>query len=228
MQENNSYSGMAIVKAILEKWLLIVLVTILCALVGFAYSAMFIRPTYTASRSVILRLSVGDLEANTVTTNVSLAKIYLEDVKDFVRSPDVVKKANEVYPGEGEIKLSSISVPESNEDIDSLIFSISYTDMDKKSAEQKLDTVIESVMLVNDEKNVIVTEDFALIDTQNKCSFSMNNEFTKYIILGAGVGILVSVLIVVIMFMTDNTVVTKEELEEVTGADVLSCLRKSK
>ncbi len=223
-----AYSASAIFSAILKKWILIVLVTILCALLGLGYSAIFIRPTYTASRSVILRLSVGDLKANTVTTNVSLAKIYLPTVKGFVSSPAVIAKANEIYDGEGSISIGSISVPDGDSDSDSLIFSISYTDMDMESAEKKLDTIIESVMIVDEEKHVIETEDFSLIPTQRNCTFSVNNKFTSYIFLGAGAGLVISVLVVLILYFMDNTVVSKEEFEETMGVDVLANIKKLK
>ncbi len=231
MSENNvkmNSSGISIINALIKKWFLILLITVLCALVGLGYSAMFVRPTYTATRSVILRLSVGDLKASTVTTNVTLSKIYLPDVMEFVSSPAVVNKANEVYEGEGNIRTGAIGVSYGNKDIDSLIFSVSYTDYDVDMAEEKLNTLLESIVLVDQEKGVIEAEDFSLKPTQRNCDFSMNNSFATYIVLGAIAGLLIGVVIVVIMYVTDNTVVDKEEFEMLTGVDILSCIRKNK
>ena len=231
MQEYNSInsnSSLSLLNAILRKWFLIVLVTVLCALVGMAYSLAYVKPTYTATRSVILRLSVGDLQANTVTTNVTLSKIYLPDVIEFVGSPVVINKANELYGGEKQIKSGAINVNYSNKEIDSLIFSVSYTDMSVEEAEAKLSTIIESVMIVDNEMSVIEAEDFSLIPTQNESKYTMNSSFATYIILGAAAGLAISLLIVVVMHLLDNTMIDKNEFEEITGVDILANIKKLK
>jgi capsular polysaccharide biosynthesis protein len=231
MQEYNSInnsSSLSLINAILRKWVLILLVTILGALLGMAYSMSYVKPTYTASRSVILRLSVGDLQANTVTTNVTLSKIYLPDVIEFVGSPAVINKANELFGGEKQISSGAIGVGYSNKEIDSLIFSISYTDASVELAEQKLTTIIESVMIVDNEMDVIEAEDFSLIPTQNESKFTMNNAFANYIIIGGAAGLVISMLIVIVMHLLDNTVIDKNEFEELTGIDVLSNIKKQK
>lgn len=223
-----STNTLSFFNAILKRWVLIVMVTVLCALAGLAYSLMYVKPTYTASRSVILRLSVGDLQANTVTTDVALSKIYLPDVMEFVGSPAVINRANELLGSEKSVKSGSIAVKYGNKDLDSLIFSISYTDSSAKVAEARLNAVIESVMLVDEEMGVIEAEDFSLIPTQNDTDFSMNNKFSTYVILGVVAGLVISVVLAVILNLADNTVVDKNEFEEVTGVSVLSNINKIK
>ena len=233
MQENNTQrisgaNSLSIITAILKRWLLIVLVTIFCALVGLCYSLAFVKPTYTAKCSVILRLSVGDLQANTVTTNVALAKIYLPDVIEFVSSPAVINKANEIIGTDNTVKASRVGVQYSNKDLKSLIFSITYTDASIVEAEKKLQTLIDSVMIVDEQLGVIESEEFALIPVQNEFGISINNNFSTYIIFGVAAGLLISVVIAIIMYMFDNTVVDKNEFEELTGIDVLANIRKEK
>jgi capsular polysaccharide biosynthesis protein len=203
------------------------LITALCTLLGLGYAVTNVKPTYTATRSVILRLSVGDLQANTVTTNVALSKIYLPDVIEFVSSPAVVNKANELNGGNS-IKNNSINVKYSNKEIESLIFSISYTDAKRSDAEKKLNYIIESVMLVDDEMKVIEAEEFSLIPTQNGVTTSVNNKFSTFVVLGFGVGLVLSIALAVLIYMFDNTISTKEELEALTGSDMLSTLKKVK
>lgn len=228
MQENNSNGSLSILGAILRRWLLILLVTVLCALIGLGYAVMNVKPTYTATRSVILRLSVGDLQANTVTTNVALSKIYLPDVIEFVSSPAVINKANELYGGSKAISGNSVNVKYSNKEIESLIFSVSYTDLKSSEAEKKLNFIIDSVMLVDEQIKVIEAEDFALIPTQNGVTTTVNDSLSTFVVLGAGVGLVISVAIAVLLFMMDNTINTKEELEIITGSDLLSTLKQIK
>lgn len=237
MQSYNSYyntadigegSSVSLLGAILKRWFIIFLVTILCASAGFLYATMMVKPTYTVSRSVLLRLSVGNISANTVTTDTTLSKIYLPDVLELVKSPDVIKKAGEVYGKANSVNAGSVSVNGSKENRDSLIFSISYTDADAKVAEGKLNSIIDSVMIVDNDKGLIVAESFVLIPTQNDVSVSINNNSFKYIVIGFLAGLILSVGVIIIIFMTDNTIKNKFEFEEITGVDVLSSIRKIK
>ena len=213
--------------AIISKWLFILLVTVLCLVIGLAYSVMFVRPTYTASRSVILRLSVGDVKDSTVITNINLSKIYLPDVVDFVTSPAVIEQANELMGGNNLVKSGNISVKNSTKDEDSLIFSVSYTDVWVADAKLKLNSVIESVTMVNDKLEVIEAEGFALIPTQNDFKVSINSVFAQYVIIGGVAGLAIALAIVVLAHLLDNTVVSRNEFEEATGISVLSLINKN-
>lgn len=229
MQGYNSAKGpsTSIWYAMISKWLFILLVTVLCLVIGLAYSVIFVKPTYTASRSVILRLSVGDAKDSTVITNINLSKIYLPDVVDFVTSPAVVEQANELMGGNNLVKSGGISVKNSTRDEDSLIFSISYTDTALAEAKLKLNCVIESVTMVNEKLEVIEAEGFALIPTQNDFNVSVNSVFAQYVIIGGVAGLVIALAIVVFAHMLDNTVVSKSEFEEVTGISVLSLINKN-
>lgn len=223
----SSDSSTSIWYAIARKWLFILLVTVLCLFIGVAYSVIFVKPTYTASRSVILRLSVGDVKDSTVITNINLSKIYLPDVTEFVTSPAVIEQANDIFVGKAPIKSSNISVKSSTKDEDSLIFSVSYTDTTLADAKLKLNSVIESVTMVNDKLEVIEAEGFALIPTQNDFNVSTNSVFAQYVAIGGVAGLVISIGIVVLAHMLDNTVVSKSDFEETTGISVLSLINKN-
>ena len=207
---------------IVKRWLLIALITVLCGLLAFGYCLLKVKPTYTAKQSVILRTSVSnDTLANQVTTNVSLAKTYLPDVAGIVKSPAVVNKANE---GESD-KVSSGAISVSYGD-DSLIFSVSYTDYSLEMAKAKLDRVLEAtdVLLVT----AIEAERVNITPTQNDYDVKVNSGLTKHIAIGVVLGLFIGVGLSVLLYVLDNTITDKLELERITGTDVLSQVNSKK
>ena len=82
--------------------------------------------------------------------------------------------------------------------------------------------------LVDEQLKVIEAEDFSLIPTQNNPTVSENNAFSTYVVLGVGVGLVLSIAIAVLLYMLDNTISTKDELEAITGSDILSMVKKIK
>ncbi len=206
-------------RIITKRWLLIALITILCGLLSVGYSILMVKPTYTAKQSVIFRASVGEETlANQVTTNVTLAKTYLPDVVSIVKSPAVIKKANEGKTlAQEKVSSGAISISYGE---DSLIFTISYTDLDNDSAISKLTTVIETASSLL--PMALEAESVALIPTQNDYNVSVNSGYAKHVTLGIILGIIIGLGISVLMYIMDNTITDKIELEQITGTDVLS------
>lgn len=203
--------------------IMIILVTVLCMLLSVAYCAAYVKPVYTASSSVILRMSVGEATAGNVTSNASLAKLYLPDVAKIIESPLVISKANERYENKG-ISASSINVEYGEE---SMIFTISYSDFSDKVAAEKLVTIITcaSEELAS---GAVEAEDVSLISTQNEIDISVNEGFMKYILLGTAAGIVLSILIAILIYALDTTIVDREEFEDIAGVPVLSYISKVK
>ena len=205
--------------------LLIIMVTVLCALIGLLYSALKVEPIYTASRSVILRTAVDiDDKPSSVTNNATLAKIYLPVVSETIKSPKVIEKANEQYT-KGTISAGAINVEYGEL---SLIFKISYSDASKKGAEEKLEVLIEAVKEVISEQDVVNAQRATLIRVQTNANVEVRNDFFKYIVYGAAAGIILSLLILTLIYLLDNTVKDKQEFEESTGISVLAYIDEQK
>lgn len=203
--------------------IMIILVTVLCMLLSVAYCAAYVKPVYTASSSVILRMSVGEATAGNVTSNASLAKLYLPDVAKIIESPLVISKANERYENKG-ISAGSINVEYGEE---SMIFTISYSDVSDKVAAEKLVTIITCA---SEElaAGAVEAEDVSLISTQNEIDISVNEGFMKYILLGTAAGIVLSILLSILIYALDTTIVDREEFEDIARVPVLSYISKVK
>ena len=203
---------------------MIILITVLCMLLSVLYCAVYVKPVYTASSSVILRMSVGEATAGNVTTNASLAKLYLPDVAKIIESPLVVNYANENYEGEGGISAGSINVDYGEK---SMIFTVSYSDLSKEAAAEKLVTLITCAS-EKLESGAVEAEDVSLISTQNEIDISVNEGFMKYILLGTAAGIVLSILLAILIYALDTTIVDREEFEEITDVPILSFIAKVK
>lgn len=229
MEENNVLSKVTekpypFFRILYKHKIMMIMITVLCMLLSVAYCAAYVKPVYTASSSVMLRMSVGDATASTVTSNVSLAKLYLPDVAKIIESPLVINYANEKYDGDSGISAGSLSIDYGEE---SLIFTVSYSDLSKDVAAEKL-AVLISCASEKLSDGAVEAQDVSLISTQNEINISVNEGFMKYILLGTAAGVVLSILLAILIYALDTTIVDREEFEDITGVPVLSFISKVK
>ena len=200
----------------------IIVFTLIFAIFGFCYAKFVEKPTYRASRAVILRTVVGDLGVDSsISYEASLAKIYLPIVKDIILSSSVISAATEEYQQTeqttGGLKAGSVQVAYGEK---SMIFTMAYTDVSPELAEKKLDALIQVASEIVPEG--VEAEVVSLIPTQNDCNISESRSFVKLIALFTILGAVLVIGFYSIAYLMDNTVKTKSELEEITGASVLA------
>lgn len=221
--EINTKQQMPLLRLIIKNALFIFLVTVLCALLALGYCALKVKPTYTVSKSVMLRTNM-DGKDSASQTEASLAKLYLPVVSSLVKSPSIIEKANSHYEKEGgRIYAGAVGMSYSEK---SLIFSLSYTDVNQTVAEEKLDAVVKAAK--SDLYLYIEADNVTLTDTQANFDVVPNNSYLKFTLIGAFAGIAISLVIVLILYVLDNTVKDKQEFEEMTGIDVIAYIDKDK
>ena len=219
-------TSIPILRILFKNALLIFLVTVLCALIGLGYGVAKVKPTYTASRSVIFRTDMNDTASNVnvITNQASLAKIYLPVISSVVKSPAIIEKANEVYGNQSD-KVYSGNVGVSYKE-NSLIFTLSYTDKEETLAKEKLKAVIAAAQ--SELRKYVQAGDVTLIDVQNDSNVRVSNAYGKYVGVCAGVGFVAIVLVVLLIYVLDNTVKDGQEFEELTGLKVIAYIEKDK
>ncbi len=210
-------------KVLYNNLLLIVIATIVCALIGLAINFVFSKPIYIAKQTVILRMEIKENSSSQNSDNATLAQTYLEDVSNIItNSSDLEKIANESYGDASRISRSNISVEIGEK---SMIFSISYSDLDAKLAEEKLLHVIEAAKVVLDYDNALEAENISLVPTDSIKTVP-TTKITTYVIVGAAVGLVLAVLFAILAHMFDNTVKDIDEFEALTETSVLSHVEK--
>ena len=224
MEQKNSYfeeRPFPFIEILYKRWLFILLVTILSVMLGLLYGLINVRTMYTAKSSVILRMSVdGETDSSSIVTNVSLSRIYIDDIAEIIIAPEMINVANSNYNGgEGRISSSSIKVDYNHK---SLIFQVSYTDVSETAAKEKLKTLINSASA--ELPDIVEAASRSLIPTQNESMISKKNDLGRYPMLGFMIGLVAGVVISLLIYVLDTTIKDRMELEELTGICVLSQL----
>ncbi len=200
--------------------LLIIIVTVIGLLAGLGVAAVLAKPSYTATKKVMFVAKYSD-SASSAGNDMVLAKIYLPNTVEKLKSPLFIGTANELYKGEGQIKAGAIGYEYGAE---SLIFSLSYTDANKDLVEQKLQAVIDSAKVNLQNPNITVAKDATLKVVENRASVVTNSNFETYIILGGLIGLVGVVLFVLLRNALDTTMRDKEEIERITGSSLIACI----
>lgn len=218
--------SLPIFKLIYKNLLLIIMVTILTALMGLGYCVWRVKPTYTASKSVILRTTMSDDTQSNLSNQAQLAKIYLETIAKVIKSPDMVTDYNNAYNnGNEKISRGAIGV---NYGEQSFIFSITYTDYSEDLAIEKLDSLIDTFSASARFQECVPAESSQLIHTQKDCDITKSTSYVKYTAIGGVLGLVITVAGVILVYMFDNTIKDRDEYEEFTGSTVIALIPKEK
>ncbi len=234
--ENNSQNKKSIsfFKLIKNNLLLMILIIVLFGLVGTLLGVMYAKPVYKARRSVILRTELQSSSSGVEgeANNATYAFMMIGQLQYHFTSYDYIKLANEKYQEvnpEAKDKISAGNiVVEHQEDI--LIFTLAYQDLNKEKAIEKLKAVFavaeEYFSTHSTAGNIrLIQTDNADID-DSRFVVSVSNNMSMYIIFGVLAGIVVAILAAFIKNALDNTVHDREELEELTGSNILAYIEK--
>lgn len=222
----SSASAKSFIRVVYKNLLLIVLSIILGALVGFGIGIIREKPIYTEGVSVMLLAEVdASSESSSRPQDMALSQYLLGDVKDLLTAPEFTKLATARYHdyyGQTEEVVKSSGISVSYAKGDSLIFNISYSDSSSELAEKKLKAVVDEAKIYLQDK--LVAGSVELKETTNVNFKNMKYEYVSYIGIGLFVGLLIAFIYVVMKYLLDNTVKDKEEIEELTGSNILACI----
>lgn len=215
--EENSGSFIVLLHFLRRFIVLIILCTVIGTAAGLGLAFIKDKKVYTQTKSLVV---IAEIENSSVTTNLSLTEKWMPTIPNIITSPVFIKQANEVYAsrgGVGRISAGSVSVKAGS----GLIFIISYSDYDAKTAGAKLDAFIDAASA--EIQNGYLTADsveFKSIDRVAETSVSSG--FAKFVLLGLLGGLVVGVALAFLIYLFDSTVSSKSELERLTGAAVVA------
>lgn len=214
-------------RIVLKNIWLIILLTVLGVCVGIGLGRYRVKLTYTAKCAVMLATSLdpSSQTSHNASTDVSHAKIYLPTVKTTVTAPITINKANSIYAGGDGISSGRIRV---SVDLNrgTCIFAISYSDSNPTSAKDKLESIIAAADMVLNEEPVLSAGEANLIPLQSEYTVTASRSISTYVLLGFVVGFGASAIFVVLKYAFDNKVKDAEELEELSGTDILTLIEK--
>lgn len=180
MKTNNAPQKITVFTAIYKNFLWIIVSAILTACIALGVCSLFVKPTYTASQSLMLTM---DANVGNESLSISLAKRYLPTIEKIITSKRVVDVANEKYVGDSVILSQNVRLSSSGEE--SLIFNINYTDSDPTVAKNKLNALLESA---EEELPAKVIGGIELVKTEREQRVVKNTYKLKYTVYGGIIG----------------------------------------
>ncbi len=203
--KNNEIDLMQSVRAVIKRWWIVLLATVLGGFIAFGYTYVYVSPTYTSTAMMYVdgssSVNVGSGSINLGDLNLakSLIDTYRVILKSRLNLEKVIKEGQFRYSPEqlyGMIAVNSVDETE--------IFSISVTSGNAQEACDIANTIVkvlpQTISEVISASNVKVV-DMAIVPTSRSGPGYSNRTFT-----GAIVGFLLSVVAIVIYDVLDNTV----------------------
>ena len=209
--------------AIWHKILLIVLVGIITAGIAFGYSKYLIRPQYVSTTQVYI-LSKQDANQKTLTTqDIAFATYLTNDYQVLLKSEPVLQEVkDELGINLTTEKLASMINVELYEE-DTRIINISVTSTDPKQAKQIADKVRD----VANEKTKSVMNGIEAVNPIDEAKLPKapsSPNIKKNTVLGFLFGFGISVIVVAILFILDDTIKTPDDIEKKLQISVLASI----
>lgn len=235
IQENvNEEKGISLNEIMQLLWrniILIAIITVIATACGVGY-AMRIKPTYTATRSLIVKAYNEDSSSSSSNSynDITVATKELPTIAEFFKKPAVLKSALEKYGtggNGGKILSNNLSV---SYDTTTRFLTVSYTDGNEEVAVEMVKCIVQAGTEVVEEKNVDGTAKYFNVSVElmtaddNEATVKVNLSRSKYIVIGFLLGLVLAVAIVFIKYFMDDTVRSKEELENISGVKMLAYL----
>lgn len=200
-----------------KKWIILIVVLVFLTL-GSVYTFYFVTPEYTASTTLILAKSQSDTEVTTsdVTLNDKLISTYREMAKSDKIINLVLQEYNigDISAGELKDKIAVTTVS------DTQMLKISITDKDPKTATKIANALaevfIDQVPEYFNLNNAKVYQE-AVVPTGPS-----NVNHVRDIAIAGIAGFAVSVLIIVLISVIDDTIKTSKDIEDGVGLTVLA------
>lgn len=204
-------------KVLKKNILLIIMVSLLCATIGLVSSMFLISKKYSSEATIYITPRVteqGSIDYNSLQTNSRMVNNYMEILKG---ETILAKVADQVGLNSYEDVLDALTV--SNPDETELI-TVNAETTDPELSQQIVSLVIST--FTEDMMDILNLNNVTIINDAKVNELPVSPSKTKFTILGFGIGLVVSCGYVLITFLFDKRLRTREEAENFLGVPVLA------
>lgn len=204
--------------AILEKWAIILLATVILGTAGYAYGRFMVTPRYASTSALyVLSKSTSITSMADIQVGANLTNDYMVVVTGRPVLEQVIENLglNESYDAlRGSVKVMN--------ETNTRILKITVTDPDIKRAKTIADEIANvssafiSEKMDQDPPTII---QYGYTDTK-----AVSTSPNRYSLYGAMLGLLASVGYAVLMYLLNDKIMTPEDLEKHTGLNTLATL----
>lgn len=212
---------MELFSALWAKKTIIILSAVFMALVAFVGTKMFVTPKYTSVTKLFVMTKNDDTSASATYTDLQTGSMLTKDYMELVKSRPVLEKTIsklklDVEPEE----LAEMITTETP--TDTRIMSISVTDDDPKEAKQIADTLRKAVSVQITE--IMNADSVNTVEEGNLPTSPSSPNVKKNMMLGALLGLVISMGFIVLISILDDTVKTPDDVEKYLGLNVLTSI----
>ncbi len=206
-----------------EKRLQIVLIVLIFAVIGIAYSYLIVKPEYQATTSLVLVQSTTDAAGGAitqadVTLNSKLVTRYEEMVTRDVILEKVVENLNNPNITIGSIK-NKVSVKSAEEsDLIDIVVKNADPNYAADIANEIAKVFCEKIVEIYNLSNTYIFE------RAKPATTPYNINHVKDIVIFVFIGFIVAIVYILVLNMLDNTIKTEQDIEKCTGLAVLTSI----
>lgn len=212
----------ALIRAILNKAVIIILVGILTGGLAFVYTEFFVPDRYTSTTQVYILAKLDANQKSLTSTDLAAANYLAPDYQVLLTSRPVLQEVKDELNLEQTIEqLSSMISVELIED--TRIMKISVTTTDPKLS-QLIANKVRNVANSKTKEVITGIEAVNAVDDADLPTAPVSPSLKKNTLIGFLGGAGIVVLVVAIMFVMDDTIKTSEDIENQLGISVLGAI----
>ena len=198
---------------------IIILAAVVCGAVGFLYSYFLITPQYQSTTKVYIlnKQNSTSVTYSDVQLSTTLSKDYEQLVTSRYVIEGVIKQLNldETY----ESLVGKVSATNTD---DTRIIAITVMDPDPEQAQKVANAVRD--LAAQHITQVMDIEAVNVVDSANLPTSPVSPSVPKWTLIGAVIGIIIAVAVVVIQHLLDDSIKSSEDIEKYLGISTLALI----
>ena len=210
MDRNGNIEMKRIFDILKSKVLLIMIIVLAFVMLGYMYSYYYVVPKYSSTETLLLipnnEADGSMITSSDLTLNSGLIATYSDIAKQSRVLKQVIENLN-LNMTEKEL-LSKTKVSFTN---DTYIIEITVTDTNPELARQITEEI--SNVFLKEIKEIYNLENIGIVDRAEAASSPYNVKHTKDLVMFAAAGMVFAGMIIVCIYIFDNTVKTEEDIE---------------
>lgn len=209
-----------LLRALLNKWVIILIAGVVCGVVVFCYNKFFVTPQYTSSTQIMVinRQSENSITATDITSASSLSKDYVVIVTSMTVMDRVIEDLGlDMTAVELSSKVKASLVADTRQ------IRIDVEDPDPETAKKIADSIAkESGIRISEIMSV--TNMVKVIDPGSLPTEPSSPDTVKQALIAFLVGVAASCVIIIIISVVDDKIKTAEDVEKYLECSVLGVI----
>lgn len=209
-----------IINDLKSKWQMIVIIMLSTTIIAAAASFFLIKPKYEASTKLFIGKEANS-QSSYNSSDVQMYQNILKTYVDIIQTDDLITKAlkdADINKTSDEVKASLTVQPVLN----TQIIKLSYISTDKNECKAVVENIANE--FVTESKSLISNANVQIIDTVKLPQYPISPNKKLNILIGAIIGLIVGVGIVLVQGFLDNTFKDKEQVEEILNLPVIGTI----